>query len=96
MKVGRQYLGKVIQLTWRDPGTQRVPLHQALKGRDALAMWDEYGLVDDITDGVVRIIHSSGKDPGARDVDEIAYTVVDESLVEKIVVYEPVPEPRPA
>lgn len=93
MKIGRQFLNKVVSVRWRDPGYDRKPMLRALKGRDALAVWEEYGVIDDVTDGVVRIVHSAGKEPGAAAVDEICYTVIDEALVESVTVYEPVKPP---
>jgi hypothetical protein len=87
MRVPRSIVGKVVEIIWRDPGTDRKPLRDALKGSAALASWKEYGLVDDLTDGVVRVIHSAGYDPGETEIDEISYTVVPEALVEKVTVY---------
>ena len=64
MKVGRQYLGKVVEIRWRDPGCYlRQEAHELRSGLAALALWKEYGVVDDVTDGVVRIVHSAGHDP---------------------------------
>lgn len=92
MKIGKQYLGKVVELTWRDPRFDRETLSKVHHGRDALAMWQEFGRVDEIIDGVVRIVHSAGREPGALAVDEICATWVVEDLVEAITVYEPMKE----
>ena len=94
MKVGRQYVGKVVEIRWRDPNFRRVDMHEVLKGMDALATWREYGGVHDITDGVVQVIHSAARNVGSRpDVtDEIAYTSIHEALIEAITVYAPIPE----
>lgn len=88
-----KYLGKLVSMTWRDPGYARQSIQNALKGRAALASWTEYGIIDDITEGVVRLVHSAGKDPYSQETDEICFTVVDEALVESITVFEPVKEP---
>ena len=91
VKIGKQYLGKMVELTWRDPRFDRVELHAVRHGRDALAVWQEFGRIDEIVDGVVRIIHSAGKETaGAPAIDEICATWVAEDLVDSIVVYEPV------
>lgn len=92
MKITKAYVGKFVELTWKDPGSDRGRLRDVPKGRAALATWREYGVIDDITDGVVRIIHSAGRDPGVSEIDEVQWTVVDEALIEQIVVFEPVKE----
>lgn len=92
MRVSRQYVGKFCEITWKDPSATRILLRDAPKGRAALATWREYGVVDDVTDGVIRIVHSAGCEPGTQTTDEIQYTAVDESLIELIRVFEPVKE----
>lgn len=92
MRVGRSYLGKIVEVTWRDPtGTsRRVKLSKAPRGMAALSSWKERGVIDDITDGVIRIVHSSGEDPpGDPDPEpEIFCTWVPEALIETIQVLE--------
>lgn len=94
MKVGKNYLGKVVEVQWRDPtsGGRRAHLSEAPVGRAALATWREYGVVDNITDGIIRIVHSAGADPGLppESTDEIMWTVVPEELIERIRVFEPI------
>ena len=95
MRVPRQLLGKFVEITWRDPtGMTRQVLDKAPKGRAALATWREYGVIDDITDGVVRIVHSAGSDPqtAPETTDEICYSAIDEALVERVRVFEPIKE----
>lgn len=89
MKVNRRLLGKVVEIEWMDPCCARVPTAHALTGRAALATWREFGVVDDITDGVVVIVHSAGREPGASATDEVQRTVLPEVLIEKITVYRP-------
>lgn len=95
MKVGRQYLGKFVEITWRDPGTAHVKARrreEALKGVEALALWRERGVVDDVTEGIVRLVHSEGYNAKHVDgVDEIEFycTWVPEGLIEAITLYEP-------
>ena len=81
MKIPRAYLSRIVEVTWMDPGYHRQEISKAVKGRAGWATWREYGIVDDITEGVVRIVHSAGRDPGAVEVDEIQYTLVPEELV---------------
>ena len=91
------YLGKIVIITWRDPlGALREMLEDAPKGNAALGEWVEYGYVDDITDGVIRVIHSKGKTPGPRETYEIGYTVIPEELIIAIVILEPIVTPGSA
>lgn len=91
VKITKALLGKYVEVAWRDPiGVQRAPIEQAPKGLAGLAMWKERGVVDDITEEVVRIIHSSGHEPGSSNADEISFTLVPEDLIIDVVVFEPV------
>jgi len=90
MKLTRALIGKRVEVLWRDPvsNPRRVPLRKAPKGRDALASWREYGVIDDITDGVARIVHSYADDPPV-DSDpepEVFCTWVPEDLIESVTV----------
>lgn len=92
MKIGRQYLGKVVEIQWCDPNFDRVDVNDSmLKGRAALATWKEYGVVHDVTDGVVLIVHSAASMPGRApgETDEVGRTAVHEALIEKVTVYAP-------
>jgi hypothetical protein len=89
MKVGKHLVGRMVEIQWKDPTSGRMELAQAPKGRAALSTWIERGVVDDVTDGVVRIVHSAGRNPGATETDEVQYTSVDDALIERIVVFEP-------
>lgn len=79
MKVTKGHLGKRVSLTWLDPVTDRVK--EKFKGREALARWTEEGIIDDITDGVVRLQKSEGYSPRMREPDEWEYTWVLEDLI---------------
>jgi hypothetical protein len=95
MRVPRSYIGKQVELVWRDPRGVRVScqIEQVLKGMAALATWKERGVIDDLTDGVVRIIHSEGHNPIDPDehksTPEYQVTWVPEALVESITIMEP-------
>ena len=96
MKVGKQYIGRHVEVTWRDPGDARVSVSPGdvvsiPKGRAALATWLERGVITDLTDGVLRIEHSRAT-PGLAELHqslEYVFTYVPEELVETIVVYVP-------
>lgn len=98
MRVGRQYLGKEVRVTWRDPHQgDRIPLDSAPKGKAALATWTEWGRIDDLTDGIVRLVHSEAKNPPYESEPgvEVVPTYIPEELIEDIVVLEPTRERAP-
>lgn len=86
MKVTRAYLGRVCRITWEDPVSEndRIAVTEAAKGKKALAKWVEYGLIDDITEGVVRFRHSESYDPGEGEVHEALFGWVVEDLITEI------------
>ena len=94
MKIGRNYLGKYVEMVWRDPGEARISVSEfgdSPKGKGCLATWKERGILLDITDGIVKIEHSHATGaPLLRQVDESVCTFVPEDLVESLVVFEPV------
>lgn len=103
MKIGKQYLGKVVEIQWMDPNFQHVEDIKTMeKGRDALATWKEWGVVHDITDGVVLLVHSAaasaGKGVPPENTSEVGRTAIPDVLIEKITVFAPiaVPEDVPA
>ena len=92
MKVSRRLVGRMVEVTWRDPGASRVPKTSPhAKGKAALATWLDRGILDDLTDGVLRIVHSDGFSQGDTTADEIFATWVPEDLVESITAF--IPEP---
>ena len=95
MRVTKEYMGKYVELSWRDPNEARVSAnprdYTALpRGRAALATWVERGVITDITEGVVRIEHSRAIHAGGVDSqsDEFVFTFVPEELVDTITVFE--------
>lgn len=96
MRVGRQYLGQMVEIRWSDPNGDRVQKHNLLTGQVALAKWKERGVIDDITDGVVRLMQSEAAKPGADQADEYIVSYVPEALITEIVVFQPVSQPAVA
>lgn len=86
MKISKAYINKVVKLAWEDPrgGGERCTIKDAPRGKAALAKWTEYGLIDDITDGVLRIRHSEAYSPEEVDPDEAMFTWVVEDLITDI------------
>ena len=95
MKITRSLIGKYVEVKWHDPGTSHTKgrkREEIPRGLNALASWVERGVIDDITEGVARIIHSEGKSPQhVEGVDDLEFfcTWVPEELVDLITVYEP-------
>jgi hypothetical protein len=95
VKVGKHYLGKYVEVIWRDPGDARFSISPdemapIPRGRGCLATWKERGIIADITDGVLSIVHSEALPapllPGQ--CREYVCTYVPEELVERIIVKE--------
>jgi len=101
MKVGRQYIGKLVEVRWRDPGTGHAKgrkREELPRGLAALAAWVERGVIDDITDGVIRVVHSEGRQAQhVEGVDEleVSCTWVPDDLVDSITVFEASKAPEP-
>lgn len=91
MNVPKRLIGSLVELHWKDPGSKRYMLRDMRRGKGALATWQEYGVVYDITEGVVIIAHSLGAEPGepVEKPDEIYCSYIPEDLIEKIIVYKP-------
>jgi hypothetical protein len=93
MKIGRHYLGKIVEVRWLDPNYGKGDLATLKKGRAALAVWREFGAVHDITDGVVILVHSYGTlNENPDKDDEVCSTALPEELIEAIRVLTPEPE----
>ena len=104
MKIGRQYLGKLVEIQWADPNYLRKELHEVRRGRAELATWRGDGLVYDVSEGVGMGLHSFAYEAGKllpiaytpeeamRGLDELARTAIAEDLIEKITVFEAVKE----
>ncbi len=86
MKVTKNCLNQIVRVIWEDPrgGGDRLEITKAPKGKHALASWEEYGICDDITDGVMRIQHSRAWTPGESEPDEAMFSWVPEDLITDI------------
>lgn len=101
MRLSRNLIGKVVEIEWMDPTTCKFKSHtpedksSLPKGRAALATWTEYGLLDDVTDGVVRLLQSIGTDAVVEKerVEDYTALFVPEALIEKVTVLIPSVEP---
>lgn len=92
MKITKHYIGKECRVTWVDPCSQRVTLETAKRGKAALAKWIERGIIDDVSDGVVRLIQSQAFSAGDREPDEAIIGWIPEDLIETCELMEPVKE----
>lgn len=92
MKITKHYIGKEVRITWLDPYSERTALHSAKRGKAALAKWTERGVIDDVTEGVVRFIESQAFSPGDSEADEAVMGWVPEDLIETCEVMEPIKE----
>ena len=101
MKLSRSLLGKVVRITWKDPREARVKsrypgTHQDIvRGRASLATWTEYGIVEDITEGVLHLQQGLAVDPPLEtdQAHEITLSVVPEELIESVVVLSEISSP---
>jgi len=98
VRIPKSYIGQRVELVWRDPCHNRVDTpagDRSLipRGYAALATWTEYGILEDITDGVVVICHSIGEDPShsSERRDALFYTWTHEMLVTKVTILDPRP-----
>lgn len=90
MKVPRSYIGCMAMVTWEDPcGGGRHAIRTAPKGRAALSKWHEYGIIDDVSEGVVRLFHSECfNDRDSKEADEAQISWIPEDLILDIKVYQ--------
>ena len=92
MKINKALVGRVVEVEWMDPIGLRIACrHMDLpKGLGALAVWHEFGRLDDVTDGVLRILHSHADSPplpASDDKPEFQVTWIPEVLVRNVKVY---------
>ena len=82
----RPYLGKNVQITYRDPVERTCEVKtkdgsDIPRGMAALAKRRERGILDDITDGVARICHWDVLRDDGDGIEEGAFSWVPEDLV---------------
>lgn len=91
MKISKDYIGKYVEIIWRDPGEARFEIPDygdAPTGRGCLATWQERGVVIDVADGVVKIEHSHvGAAPLLKQKSEAVCSFVPEVLIESIDIF---------
>ena len=105
MKLSRALVGKQVRIVWKDPRTARLvskfpDTHRDIvRGRQTLATWTEWGLVEDITEGVLHLRQGCAVDPPLEtdQQHEVQLSIVPEELIEAvaILVDEPVGEVKP-
>jgi hypothetical protein len=89
VKVPKSIIGKEVRITWIDPiSSDRIKMLDARKGRSALSTWRERGVIDDITEGVVRFLQSEATSPGEDRHDEAIIGWIPEELITLIEVGE--------
>ena len=90
MKVGKAYLGKMVQITWYDPinGNHKCDESELPKGKADLGIWRSNGVVDDVTDDVVRLIQADTGLSPVGILQEADACWIPEALIEALVVYE--------
>lgn len=93
MRLNRTLIGKQVRVRWVDPRevtckTTFPDRHDIPRGKDLLAIWEEWGKVDDVTDGVLRLLQGVCIDPPneAHQEHRLTYSAVPEALIESIVV----------
>lgn len=99
MKVPKSYIGCMVKVWWNDPMTAATSVRvegPPRRGLAGLALQQENGVIDDITDGVIRICHYSATHPGEDQPDEYRHTWVLEDLITRIDVFELRGAPSPA
>jgi hypothetical protein len=93
MRNPKTLIGKYVEVVWRDPcrASWRSLLPNKAdvpRGEHALPLWRERGVVDDVTDNVLRIVHSECTESGAGQdtMPEYIFTLVPADRIEAITV----------
>ena len=83
MRVTKALVGKQVRIRWMDPRGFATISHfptdhrDIPKGRALLARWEEWGTIDDITDGVEALQNQA-----------VTYSAIPEVLIEYIAILE--------
>ena len=83
MKVSKKLVGRFVNVEWEDPKLETF--HGApVKGRAALAIWHERGVLIDVTEGVIIVEHS--RCSMDNDLKRMC-TWIPESLIRKLTIF---------
>lgn len=99
MKLTKALLGKQARVRWRDQRSMKVvsgyaDRHDIARGRKTLAVWEEWGVVDSIEEGVLHLLQGIASDPPheTNREDQLTYSVVPEESIESLTILEDKPE----
>jgi len=81
-----RYIGFCVAITWKDPCELKQQISSAYRGKEGLATWIEWGIVDDVHEDVLRFKHGEASSPGQVEPDEADYGYIPVCLIEEIVV----------
>lgn len=92
MKLRRDVVGRRVEITWRDPfdWSEEGETVDTIKGRAHPPLWTHQGVVEDLTDGWVRV--RTGTCTGAHVTPKKEGVAVYEDLIETLVVLEERPK----
>lgn len=94
MNIPKRFIGKDVRIYWYDPRTLKIISHEVEhhsdipKGKAALAVWTERGMIEKVEDGTVYLLQSIGVDPPKENDQEhsLIYSIVPEDLIFKVTV----------
>jgi len=82
VRISKSLIGKVVEVRWIDPREQHHDTDRPpFAGKEALAKWIEWGVVHDITDGVLRLMYSTTWVPEDHKPDGFHFTWIPASLI---------------
>ena len=81
-----KYIGHCVAITWKDPCELKQQMISAFRGRAGLATWIEWGIVDDVSEDVLRFKHGEVVCPGQVEPDEADYGYIPVCLIDTIIV----------
>ena len=84
-----KFIGKIVAIRWKDPSELIRNIDTAPKGRAGLATWVEWGLVDDVTEDVLRFRHGEVISAQQADPDEANFGYIHTVLIDSMVQLRP-------
>ena len=89
MKVPRSLVGKTVEITWRDPHDWKEEAESVdtTKGAAHVPQWTHQGVIEDVTEGWVRLRYGVCDSPYTKPTKE--GVMVYEDLIETLVVLAP-------